>query len=149
MAEPLLCLSTLTVKLGLYMFIVPVYVAKSNIAGLGLFARREILRGEKIWEFNEKLDIQFTPSEWEALQPTIRELLSEHSWQSYENGTIYYEATAGKYINHSDDPNTDFTTEGIGFASRAIQADEEITSDYREFMHDWSHLDFVPKEAKP
>lgn len=125
------------------MFIVSVYVDKSSIAGLGLFAKKPIAKGQMIWQFHPKIDVQFTPEEWEQLPPEILENLEEHAWQSYPNGTIYYEATAGKYINHSDTPNTDFTKDGVGFALVDIAVGEEITSDYREFMADWSHLDFV------
>jgi len=126
------------------MFIVPVYAGPSKIAGLGLFATRDIQAGEKVWEFHPKIDIQFTPDEWAALPAHVLANLEEHAWQSYPNGVIYFEATAGKYINHAAPSNTDFTVEGVGYARVDIPVGTEITSDYREFMADWSHLPFVP-----
>lgn len=125
------------------MFIVPIYVGKSGISGLGIFAAERISKGQRIWEFVPKIDVEFTAEEWAKLPARIRSLLEEHAWQSYPGGSIYYEATAGKYINHSDTPNTDFTQDGVGFAALDIEAHEELTSDYREFMADCSHLDFI------
>lgn len=119
------------------MFIVPVFVDKSVIHGLGLYAARDIECDDVIWRFHPKLDLTFSPDEWQSLPEHIRDALAEHAWQPERGGLINYEATAGKYINHSDDPNTDFRTDGIGFAKCRILRGEELTTDYREFM--WNH----------
>jgi hypothetical protein len=36
-------------------------------------------------------------------------------------------------MNHSEEPNTDFTSFSKGFTIRDIKAGEEITSNYHEF----------------
>ncbi len=125
------------------MFIIPVFVAPSPISGVGVFTRTNIEKGQLIWRFDERFDLIFTEEEWNTIPFDVRNELEIHAWRSVIDGPIYYESTAGRFINHSRSPNTDFTREGLGFARERIPENTELTSDYREFMADCSHLDFI------
>ncbi len=125
------------------MLLVRTFLEKSPIHGFGVFAREAIAAGTKVWEFHAKLDIKFTPEEFAALPESAREELEWHMYEPDDGGPFYYEATMGKYMNHSRVPNVDFSDVGVGIASRAINAGEELTCDYRHFMATWEHIPYI------
>jgi len=125
------------------MIIVPTYLNKSEIHGFGVFAKGFIPRGAKVWEFNPTFDITFTEQQFEALPPATRAEIEIHLYQPEPGGLLYYESTMGKYMNHSREANVDFSEIGVGWATRDIQAGEELTCDYRHFMADVSHIDYL------
>ena len=48
-------------------------------------------------------------------------------------GIIVLEFDNGRFMNHSDMPNTDFRNAEMAWATRDIDAGEEITCNYAEF----------------
>ena len=48
-------------------------------------------------------------------------------------GVLILEADNGRFMNHSEAPNTDFSGFDHGFAIRDIAQGEEITCNYHEF----------------
>ncbi len=125
------------------MIIVPTYLDKSSIQGFGVFASGFIPQGAKVWEFNPLFDICFTEEEFEKLPPSVREEIEIHLYQPEQSGLLYYESTMGKYMNHSREPNVDFSEVGVGWATRDIHPDDELTCDYRHFMADVSHIAYI------
>lgn len=125
------------------MLIVPTYLEKSAIHGFGVFAKAFISQGTKVWEFHDKLDIRFTPEEFARLPESTRVELEWHMYEPEEGGSYYYEATMGKYMNHSREPNVDYSTIGVGIATRDIQAGEELTCDYRHFMAKYDDIPYI------
>ena len=125
------------------MIIVQTYLDKSQIHGLGIYAKDFIAKGTKIWEYNPKFDITFTQAEFDALPPAVQQEIEIHLYQPEPDGLLYYESTMGKYMNHSRDPNVDFTEVGVGWTTRDIQPGEELTCDYRHFMADVAHIDYL------
>lgn len=125
------------------MIIVPTYLNKSEIHGFGVFAKDFIPEGSKVWEFNPTFDITFTEQQFEALPAATRAEIEIHLYQPEPGGLLYYESTMGKYMNHSRAPNVDFSEVGAGWATRDIQPGEELTCDYRHFMADVSHIDYL------
>lgn len=125
------------------MIIVPAYLDKSPIHGFGVFAGEFIPKGAKVWEFNPLFDLRFSEEELNILFPSARQEIEHHLYQPEEGGLLYYESTMGKYMNHTRDPNVDFTEVGVGTATRDIQPGEELTCDYRHFMADVSHIDYL------
>jgi len=68
----------------------------------------------------------------EKLPPLGRELLNHYGYLSeFFPGGYVLNCDNARFINHSDDPNTDNTTE-FSYALRDIQPGEEITCDYRD-----------------
>ncbi len=93
-----------------------VYVKKSPIHGLGLFANRPIAKGEVIGEIEKAI-------------PTTED--GPHVlWLSEEEG--YRVEGPMKYINHSARPNAVYYDDFTVVALRDIAPDEEITHYYGE-----------------
>jgi SET domain-containing protein len=125
------------------MIIVSTYLANSPIHGLGVFAREPIPKGTKVWEYHPVFDLTFSEDQFEALPASVRDEVEIHLYQPEAGGPLYYESTMGKYMNHARDPNVDFTDVGVGWATRDIAAGEELTCDYRHFMAETGHIDYL------
>lgn len=125
------------------MLVVRTYLEKSGIHGFGIFARESISRGTRVWEFHEKLDIRFSPEEFEKLPASVKEEIEWHMYEPEDGGPFFYEATMGKYMNHSREANVDFSEVGVGVATRAINSGEELTCDYRHFMANWEDIPYI------
>ncbi len=125
------------------MLVIRTYLEKSDIHGFGIFARESVSKGSMVWQFHDKLDIKFTPEEFESLPPSVKEEIEWHMYEPEDGGPFYYEATMGKYMNHSREPNVDFSAVGTGIACRDIAEGEELTCDYRHFMAAWEHIPYI------
>ncbi len=125
------------------MIIIPTFLDKSAIHGFGVFASEPITKGTVVWEFHPRFDIRFSEEEFEQLPPSVKREVEIHLYQPDHGGMLYYESTMGKYMNHSREPNVDFTEVGVGWATRNIGAGEELTCDYRHFMADVSHIEYL------
>ena len=125
------------------MIIVPTYLEKSPVHGFGVFAKELIKKGSKVWEFNPIFDVRFTDAEFERLPPSVKAEIEHHLYQPEPGGVLYYESTMGRYMNHSREPNVDFSDVGVGWATRDIKPGEELTCDYRHFMADVSHITYL------
>lgn len=125
------------------MLLVRTFLEKSLIHGFGVFARDSISEGTRVWEFHPKLDIKFNPEEFDALPENVKEELEWHMYEPDKGGAYYYEATMGKYMNHSRKPSVDFSELGYAVATRNINPGEELTCDYRQFMAEWEHIPYI------
>jgi uncharacterized protein len=106
------------------------FLQKSNIAGNGLFAAESIKKGEVIWSFNPDFDKVFTPEDFSKIEGLEKNHLEIYCYK-YAGNYILCSDNA-KFINHSDNPNTE-DTENETIAARDIEPGEEITSNYRTF----------------
>lgn len=116
------------------MLLVRTYLAPSSIEGLGIFAAEDIRAGTRIWQSDPDFDVHISMARYEAAPPQLRELLDRYAYPAPDRpGFLIFESDNGRFMNHSRQPNTDFSTIGIGWALRDIAAGEEITCDYEEF----------------
>jgi SET domain-containing protein len=116
------------------MMLVRTYLGQSEIQGLGVFAGEYIPRGRQLWVLNPKFDIFISAAEMGALPPHMQDYVGRYSYPHLElPGFRIVDCDDGKYMNHSDAPNTDFNIFDRGFALRDIEAGEEITCSYYEF----------------
>ncbi len=125
------------------MLVVRTYLEKSPIHGFGVFSKDPISKGTLVWEFHDKLDIKFSPEEYENLPACVREELEVHMYEPEAGGPLFYEATMGKYMNHSRDANVDFSKVDFGVATRDIAVGEELTCDYRHFVAHWAMIPYI------
>jgi uncharacterized protein len=125
------------------MMVVRTYIEKSPVHGIGVFAKEFIAKGAKVWEFHPIFDLKIEREQFEQLSDAAKEEIEIHMYEPDPGGPFYYETTSGKYMNHARDPNVDFTDVGFGFATRDIQPGEELTCDYRQIMHDPSHISYL------
>lgn len=127
------------------MLLVSTYVAASAIEGVGVFAVAPIRKGELIWQLNPDFDRLVPIAHYDAMPSALKELLDRYSYPSPDKpGYLVYEVDNGRFMNHADAPNTDFSKYGGGWATKDIAAGEEITCDYNEF-HDGFEL--LPEAA--
>lgn len=114
------------------MFLIPTYVAPSATHGVGVFTSRPISAGTVIWEFTEGVDLRLSRSDLEATPPDLQERLRTYSYRDTEDTYILCMDNA-KFMNHSFQPNCDDGTDRGTVTLRDIEADEELTCDYRAF----------------
>ena len=116
------------------MLTVSTYVAPSAIEGIGVFAGEYIERGRLLWSLNTKFDIFVRREEILALAPHMQDFVARYSYPHLEiDGVRIVDCDDGKFMNHSERPNTDFRVFDKGYAIVDIAAGEEITCNYFEF----------------
>lgn len=119
------------------MLLVNVYVAKSSIHGLGVFAADPISAGTETWRFSSGFDLDLDAKFIENLR---REFFNELMYFGYIDSKLNRYILCSddaRYINHSETPNlsTDYSLDkyGIDIAVRDIRAGEELTIDYTSY----------------
>ncbi|RWQ56921.1 SET domain-containing protein-lysine N-methyltransferase [Mesorhizobium sp.] len=123
------------------MLLIRTYIAASAIQGVGVFAAEPIKKGASIWRLDPDFDRLIPIEKYRTAPPHLRELLDRYAYPSPDRpGFIVYEVDNGRFMNHSERPNTDFSRYGGATAVRAIAAGEEITCDYGEFFEDFERL---------
>lgn len=108
------------------------YMSLSPIHGVGCFSSTPISKGELVWEFDHGIDRELSFEEVQSLPGPVLNFLQSHAWKS-PKGTILICSDHGGYFNHADDPNTTMSEDGYRcYATRDIQRDEELTTNYSE-----------------
>ncbi|MBZ6377276.1 SET domain-containing protein-lysine N-methyltransferase [Pacificimonas flava] len=116
------------------MMIVPTFVGPSSIEGVGLFAAAPIRAGQSIWQLDERFDLLLTPDDLAGLPDLQRSFVERYGYPHMTRpGLTVVEFDHGRFMNHSETPNTDFQHPETGYAIRDIAAGEELTCDYAEF----------------
>lgn len=114
-------------------------VGPSEIHGLGLIAAQDIKRGELIWEFQPNFDLELTQEQVDLLSEAARETVMSLAYFNAERARYILCADNGRFMNHSDEPNTVSVGfqgpegEGRTYAARDIRIGEEVTENYRSF----------------
>lgn len=135
------------------MLLVSTYVAASEIEGVGVFAAAPIRKGALIWQLNPDFDRLIPAEAYDSLPETMKELFDRYAYPSPDRpGYLVYEVDNGRFMNHSDAPNTDFSEYGGGTATRDIAAGEELTCNYNEFYEGFElvpgrSMEMAPAEA--
>jgi len=116
------------------MMIVPTYVGPSEIEGVGIFASAQIKAGDPVWILEEKFDLLLPVNELAFLPEIQRQFIERYGYpHMVRPGIIVLEYDNGRFMNHSDTPNTDFRNAEIAWALRDIGVGEELTCNYSEF----------------
>jgi SET domain-containing protein len=116
------------------MMIVPTYVGPSEIEGVGIFAAAPIKAGDPVWILEDKFDLLMPAGELAALPELQRQFVERYGYPHMTRpGMIVLEFDNGRFMNHSDTPNTDFRNAEMAWATCDIAAGEEITCNYAEF----------------
>jgi SET domain-containing protein len=116
------------------MILVPTYVGPSEIEGVGVFAAAAIPKGTKIWHLDESFDRVLDEDDVARLGAPQREFVERYGYpHSRDPRLTIVEIDNGRFMNHSNSPNTDFTNPAAGYTRRDIAEGEEITCDYEEF----------------
>lgn len=116
------------------MLLIQSYVAPSPIEGVGVFAAETIPAGALIWKLNPAFDRLVRSDEIKNLPPTFRGFAERYGYPyPHDPSFLVIEIDNGRFMNHSNAPNTCFTDPDAGYALRRIEAGEELTCDYSEF----------------
>ncbi len=98
-----------------------VIIGKGNLAGKGVYAARDIKKGEVVIRYNLKA---LTEEELEQLPPSELEFTHTH-WD-----TTYLYSEPERYVNHSETPTTyQDLLNRCDIALSDIKQGEEITTD--------------------
>lgn len=109
--------------------IVKLRLAPSSINGVGVFAMRDMKKGETLYTdiIPHQFDVPY--AKLKLLTPEIRDILLGHFPLITEGSHFMYPVTKmSAFLNHSDTPNYDAKKD---VALRKIKAGEEVTEDYR------------------
>lgn len=110
------------------------YVAASSIEGVGVFTAEPIARGQMVWSFDPLFDRLIPVADYENARPLVKDFLDKYSYPSPDRpGFLVYETDNGRFMNHIDTPNLDFSDSGGARALRDIEAGEELTCNYADF----------------
>ncbi len=105
----------------------------SPIAGMGVFAREPIPRGEIVGILGH-LGRIVTEAEYQAAQEAGNTLLIKSAIRWAGPYFVYNETISNEeYINHNTDPNMLYHC-GVLFARKDIAPGEELTCDYKYFL---------------
>lgn len=117
------------------MLLVDVYLDRSALEGIGVFAKQAIAKGTAVWKLHPEYDLLIPVAQWEAETGSVKTYLDRYAYPSREKpGFIIFEADDARYMNHADDPNCDVSDEAVHRALRDIAAGEELTCDYNCFF---------------
>lgn len=105
-------------------------IAPSPIHGVGVFAIRDIGKGQKIFADMMPEVFNLPYSSFNKLFPQVKQILLER-YPRITKGSmfIYPDTRLQAYMNHSDDPNYDAINDVL---LRDVKEGEEITEDYRK-----------------
>ena len=116
------------------MMLVPCYLAASEIEGLGVYARESIKRGQLIWRFDPRIDRMISLDSFCDADERLSDFLKRYTYiPPYDTSVCILDGDEGRYMNHSETPNTDFSGIDAGYALMDIPEGVELTCDYREF----------------
>jgi SET domain-containing protein len=116
------------------MMLVRTYLSNSTIEGIGIFAAEPIKAGDVIWRLEPNFDVLLTGQEIENWPAHMDDFLDRYCYAHREiPNTWVLELDNGRFMNHSDAPNTNFEEFYAGYATRDVAAGEELTCNYFEF----------------
>jgi uncharacterized protein len=116
------------------MMTVPCYLAPSRIEGLGVYCREDLRQGQSVWSDDPILDLRVPAAKFDTVPAHVREFLERYTYPDLQRpGFFILEADEGKFMNHAEDPNLDFSGGVTGYARWDIPAGAELTCNYGEF----------------
>lgn len=116
------------------MLLVATYVAPSSVEGVGVFADADIVAGSLIWRFDPLFDRLLSVSEIAALDRIQQDHVARYGYgYPVDRRLTVLETDNGRFMNHSEAPNTVFSDAHFGYARDDIPTGTELLCDYNEF----------------
>jgi hypothetical protein len=112
------------------MLLIPYYIARSDIHGMGVFSAVDLRRGDLVWHYNSQRDLVITLDDFRNLTSQRRNDVINHA-QWYPNQKHFVLGCDGDYfMNHADDATlSDYGDRMV--AARNLKKGTELTCDYR------------------
>ena len=112
------------------MFLIDTYLDKSKINGVGVFAKENVKKGEKIKEVRPEFEIEFDKENLPRMPLALTRFIDNYAYEREKGSNIVVLGIDNeKYLNHSDDPSVN----DDGIALKDINIGDEITINYRDF----------------
>ena len=112
------------------MLLIPYYIARSDIHGMGVFSAVDLRVGDLVWRYNPKWDLIITLDEFRSLTCQRRKDVINHA-QWYPDKKHFVLGSDGDYfMNHADDPTLSDHGDTM-MAARNLKNGTELTCDYR------------------
>ena len=112
------------------MFLIDTYLDKSKIQGVGVFAKENVKKGEKIKEVRPEFEIEFDKENLPRMPLALARMVDNYAYEREKGSKIVVLGIDNeKYLNHSDDPSVN----DDGIALKDIKIGDEITINYRDF----------------
>lgn len=110
-------------------YIVKIKLAPSNIHGVGVFAMRDINKGEKLYTDATPHVFDVPYKDFNKLRPEVSEFLLG-KYPLVAKGSLFYypDVRLACYLNHSNEANYDAKADKT---TRRIKKGEEITENYK------------------
>ena len=123
------------------MFVIKTRVGPSPIHGIGVFACEDVAAGGPVWRFHPPFDQILSEQEIADLPDAPREYLQKYAYPSSDlGGQLVLSGDHARFLNHSDDPNTE-ARPFLSIARKWIASGDEITCDYGAFCVGWTGFD--------
>ena len=122
--------------------LVPTELAPSSIHGIGVFALRDINRGEVVWEFHHPFDQQFFGMYIQSLGRHGIAYVMEHAHYEASSKSWLMSADNARFINHHPKPNLSHTTR-TAWARHDIKKGDELTCQYLQCDDNAERYPFV------
>ena len=117
------------------MLLVDVYLDRSPIQGIGVFAKTSIPAGTRIWKLDLNYDRLIPVELYESETGPVKSYLDRYAYPHRSDPRfIVFEADDARYMNHADRPNCDVARLEEAFAIRDIEPGDELTCDYNAFF---------------
>ena len=112
------------------MLLIDTYLDKSKIHGVGVFAKENVKKGEKIKEVRPEFEIEFNQHNLARMPLSFAKFIDTHSYERTLGSNILVMGIDNeKYLNHSTSPSVDDN----GVALKDIKIGDEITINYCDF----------------
>ena len=112
------------------MMLIDTYLDKNKIQGVGVFAKENIKKGERIKEVRPEFEIEFNSDNLPKMPLALAKFIDTHSYERELGSKILVMGIDNeKYLNHSDDPSVN----DDGIALKDIKIGDEITINYKDF----------------
>ena len=120
------------------MLTVKIYLDKSDISGIGVFANQFIKKGQEVCRYNPRFTQIIEIAEIETWPKTVQENFYRYAYHGKGDFRIkhalFYNIDESKYLNHSDTPNIIYVPQlEIYVAKDEINSGTELTCDYNDF----------------
>ena len=117
------------------MLLVDVYLDRSPVQGIGVFAKGPIPKGTLVWKLHPQYDRRIAVEQYERETGPVRAYLDRYCYPDRrDRDFIVFEADDARYMNHADEPNCDVSSPEETYALRDIAPGEELTCDYNHFF---------------
>jgi uncharacterized protein len=125
------------------MLLIRTRIGPSMIHGTGVFALQAVEVGEAVWRYDPAFDRLIGDAEVAQAPEAFRAFLDTYAYRSLDvPGGIILPCDHARFLNHSNDPNTQ-EHPFVSLARKPIAIGDEITCDYAAFCIGWTGFDQV------